>query len=116
MKKKIYLTDPTSILSSPMEIKTIFENNKAERIISKKHRPVQKELLNKTSLYSKNNKITTQPTILIPPATNHATTIIKKSQKQISSTTIQNFKKSSYERNLDSLGNNTTNKITMKIT
>ena len=32
-EKTNYLTDPTSILPSPTETKTIFGNNKAERII-----------------------------------------------------------------------------------
>ena len=41
-KKSNYSTDPTSILPPPTETKTIFGNNKAERITSKKHRPVQK--------------------------------------------------------------------------
>ena len=59
-EKTNYLTDPTLILLSPTETKTIFGNDKAESIISKKHRPVQKELLDKTNLHSKNNKITTQ--------------------------------------------------------
>ena len=59
-EKTNYLTDLTSILPSPTKTKTIFGNNKAERIISIKHRPVQKELLDKTNLHSKNNKITTQ--------------------------------------------------------
>ena len=34
-EKTNYLTDPTSILPSPTETKTIFGNNKAERIIKK---------------------------------------------------------------------------------
>ena len=92
-EKTNYLTDPTSILPSPTEIKTIFGNNKAESIISKKHRPVQKELLDKTNLHSKNNKITTQPTILIPSATNLDPTIINNSQKQNSFNTTQTYKK-----------------------
>ena len=41
-KKINYLTNLTSILPPPTETKTIFETNKVERNISKKHRPVQK--------------------------------------------------------------------------
>ena len=52
VEKTNYLTDPTSILPAPTETKTIFGNNKAERIISIKHRPVQKELLDKTNLHT----------------------------------------------------------------
>ena len=40
--------------------------------------------------------------------------IIKTNQKQINSSTIQNFTKSSYDRNLDSLGNYITNNIITK--
>ena len=54
-EKTNYLTDPTSILPPPTETKTIFGNNKAERIISKRHGPVQKELLDKTNVHSKKN-------------------------------------------------------------
>ena len=52
-KKSNYSTDPTSILPPPTETKTIFGNNKAERINSKKHQPVQQELLDKTNSHSK---------------------------------------------------------------
>ena len=45
---------------------------------------------------------------------NLVSTKIKKSQKQNSSNTIQTYKKSSYEQNLDWLGNNTINKLIIK--
>ena len=51
---------------------------------------------------------------MLPSSTKLARTIIKRSQKQINSSIIQNFKKSSYDQNLDSLGNNTTNNIITK--
>ena len=85
-----------------------------ERIISKKHRPVQKELLDKTNLHSKNNKITTQPTILIPSATTLDPTIINNSQRQNSFNTTQTYKTSPTEQNLDSLGKNNINKLIIK--
>ena len=43
-----------------------------------------------------------------------AKTIIKRNQKKINSSPIQNFKKSYHDRKLDSLGDNTTTKLIMK--
>ena len=91
-KKTNYLTDLTSILPSPTDTNSIFGTNQAERNISKTNRAAQNELLDETNLQSDNNKINTQPLILIPSATNPASTIIKKSQKQNSANTIQTYK------------------------
>ena len=73
-----------------MDTNPIFGTDQAERNISKKHRPTQKELLDKSNLHSDNNKVTTQP--IIPSATNLVSTIIKNSQKQNSSNTTVNAK------------------------
>ena len=111
-KKTNYLTDLTSILPPPMDIYPIFGTNQAERNISKKHRPTQKELLDKSNLHADNNEVTTQP--IIPSARNLVSTIIKNSQKQNSSNIIQTYKKASHEQNLDSLGNKNINKLIIK--
>ena len=115
-EKKINNIDNlTSLLPQPTDTNQTFGNNQTKRNISKKPiRTEQKELLDKTLSQSNKNKIPTQPAILLPSSTKIARTIIKRSQKQINSSTIQNFKKSSYDRNLDSLGNNTTNNIITK--
>ena len=47
-------------------------------------------------------------------ATNLEPTIIKNSQKQNSFSTIQTYKKSPHEQNLDSLGKNNSNKLIIK--
>ena len=113
-KKTNNIDNLTSILPQPTDSNQTFGNNQTKRNISKKQRTEQKELLDKTLSPSNKNKIPTQPSILIQSPKKIARTIIKRSQKQINSSTIQNFKKSSYDRNIDSLGNNTTTNIISK--
>ena len=104
------------ILPLPTETNFIFETNKAERNILKKHRPAQKELLDKTNPNNTaDNEITTaQNTTVILLDTNLAPTKIKSQKQNSSNTSIQAYKNSSYERKIDSLGKNNMNKLIMK--
>ena len=115
--KTKYLNKFTSILPPATDTNPLFEINQAERNIIKKHGPANKEILEKTNSNNiDNNKIEIAKNItLIPSPTNLEPPKTKTRQKQNSSDiSIHAYKKSSYERKIDSLGSNNTNILNMK--
>ena len=81
---------------SPTDTNLFFEINRAGQNISKKHRPANKETLNKNTSNNKdiNNKITLHNTSILPSPTNLESTKINNRQKHYcSNTSIHDYKK-----------------------
>ena len=105
------------ILPTATDSNILFEKKQAEQNNIKKYGPANKEILDITNSNNpdNNNMEIAKDKISLPSPTNIEPPKIKTSQKQNSSDiSIHSPTKSSYERKIDSLGNNNTNRLNIK--